>query len=109
MGANGQVSEQPVHMSGGDWARRIFAGALTGAASGGAAPVHPGGGGLAGLGAGLGLAEEVVNEDLGMDFLLDVEGRRGHDQGGPIRVVFAAPDELGVEDAIAALVLAGGN
>ena len=64
MGADGKVSEQPVHLSGGDWARRIIAGALTGAASGGAAASHPGGGGLAGLGAGfLGEREALQQQD----------------------------------------------
>ena len=60
--------------------------------------------GRGGLGAGLGLAEEVVNQDLGMDLFLDVERRGRDDEVGPIRVVFAAPDELGVEVAIAAFV-----
>lgn len=64
MGANGQVTEEPAHMSGGDWARRIIAGALTGAASGGAVASHPGGGGLAGLGAGFkGEQESLANQD----------------------------------------------
>ena len=40
--------------------------------------------GRGGLGAGLGLTEQVVNQDFGVDLFLDVEGRRGHDEVGPI-------------------------
>jgi hypothetical protein len=58
----------------------------------------------AGGGAGLGLAEEVVNEDLGMDLFLDVKRRRGHDEVGPVGNVLATPDELRVEVAVAAFV-----
>ncbi|HEV1286548.1 MAG TPA: hypothetical protein VNU44_14600 [Bryobacteraceae bacterium] len=50
--ASGKITEQPVHRTGGEWARRLIAGALTGAASGAAAPARPGAGPLAGLGAG---------------------------------------------------------
>ena len=39
-----------------------------------------------------------------MDLLLDEEGRRLNHKGGPIPHVLAAPDELRVEIAIAALV-----
>ena len=41
--------------------------------------------GRGGRGAGLGLAEEVVNQDFGMDLFLDVERRGGNDEVGPIR------------------------
>ena len=59
----------------------------------------------------LATAHEVVDEDLGMDALLDVEGRGVDDEVGPVLQVLAAPDELGVEVAVAALVgdLEGGQ
>ena len=52
----------------------------------------------------LGPAPQVVDEDLGVDLLLDVEGRRLHDEVGPVLIVLAAPDELRIEVAVAALV-----
>jgi hypothetical protein len=39
-----------------------------------------------------------------VDLLLDVEGRGLDDEVAPVLLVLAAPDELGVEVAIAALV-----
>jgi len=48
-----------------------------------------------------GLAEEIVDQDFGMDFFLDVEGRRLNDEVGPILLIFAAPDELRIEIAVA--------
>ncbi|MCY4090409.1 MAG: hypothetical protein OXF62_06285 [Caldilineaceae bacterium] len=39
-----------------------------------------------------------------MDALLNVERRRVDDEVGPVLQVLAAPDELGVEVAVAALV-----
>ena len=47
---------------------------------------------------------QVVNQNLGMDLLLDVERRRGHNQVGPVLLVLAAPDQLRIEVAIAALI-----
>lgn len=49
MDENGVISEQPVHRTGGEWARRLLAGALTGMASGAAHPGHPGGAAAAGV------------------------------------------------------------
>lgn len=53
------------------------------------------------------LAEEVVNENLWVDFFLDVDGRGGHDEIGPVLLIFAAPDELGVEVAVEAGIADG--
>ncbi len=50
------------------------------------------------------LPQQVVNQHLGMDLLLDVERRRMDHQIGPVLLVLAAPDELRVEVAVAALV-----
>ena len=68
-----------------------------------------------GLGAApAGLACEVVHEDLGVHLLLDEQGRGLRRQLGRARDVLAAPHELGVEVAVAALegdadgVLVGG-
>ena len=52
----------------------------------------------------LALPHQVVDEDFGMDALLDVEGRRVDDEVGPVLLVLAAPDQLGVQIAVAALV-----
>ncbi|HRZ54564.1 MAG TPA: hypothetical protein P5525_03785 [Candidatus Paceibacterota bacterium] len=52
---------------------------------------------------GLGLPEEVVNQDFRVDLFLDVKRRGGDDQFRPIEDVFAAPDELGVEVPVASL------
>src|SRR5690606_15429027 len=51
--------------------------------------------GRAGL---LGAALEIVDDRLGVDLLLDVEGRRVDDEVGPVLRVLAAPDELRVAD-----------
>ena len=53
---------------------------------------------------GLRLALEVVDQRLGVDLLLDVERRRMDDEVAPVLLVLAAPDELRVEVAVAALV-----
>ena len=47
---------------------------------------------------------QVVDEHLGVHLLLDVERRRLHDEVGEVLLVLAAPDELRVEVAVAALV-----
>ncbi len=39
-----------------------------------------------------------------MDLLLYVEGRRVNDKVGPVLRIFAAPDKLGIEIAVPALV-----
>ena len=49
-------------------------------------------------------APQVVDEDLGVDLLLDEERRRLRDEVRPVLLVLAAPDELRVEVAVAALV-----
>ena len=50
------------------------------------------------LGAGLGLAQEIIDERFWMDFFLDEKGRGlDFERGGG----FAAPDELGIEIGIA--------
>jgi hypothetical protein len=49
-----------------------------------------------------GPAQEVVDEGLGVDLLLDVEGRGLDDEVAPVLLVLAAPDELGVEVAVGA-------
>lgn len=62
--AEGKITEQPVHRTGGEWARRLLAGALTGMASGARAPVRPGGAAAAGLGAGFeGEREALTAQD----------------------------------------------
>ena len=53
----------------------------------------------------LGLAQQVVNERLGVDLFLDVERRGVDDEVGPILLILAAPDELGVEVGVATGVL----
>ena len=50
------------------------------------------------------LAQQVVDQHLGVDLLLDVERRGMDDQIGPVLLVLAAPDQLRVEVAVAALV-----
>ena len=52
----------------------------------------------------LALPHQVVDEDLGMDALLDVERRRVDDEVGPVLLVLAAPDQLRVQIAVAAFV-----
>ena len=50
------------------------------------------------------LPAQVVDEHLRVDLLLDEQRRRLHDEVGPVLRVLAAPDELGIEVAVAALV-----
>ena len=50
------------------------------------------------------LARQVVDQRLGLDFLLDVQGRHVDHQVVEVLVVLTAPDELGVQVAIAPLV-----
>ena len=49
------------------------------------------------------LAPQIVDDDLGVDLLLDVERRRTGDQVGRVLFVLAAPDELRIEVAVAPL------
>ena len=51
-----------------------------------------------------GLAHQVVYESLGVDPLLDVQGRRVNYKVGPVLLVLAPPDELRVEVPVAPLV-----
>ena len=46
-------------------------------------------------------AHQVVDQRLGMNLLLDVERRRGHVERRKVLLVFAAPDKLRVEVAVA--------
>jgi hypothetical protein len=48
--------------------------------------------------------DQVVDQSLGVDLLLNIEGRSLDDEVGPVLLVLAAPDELRVEVAVAALV-----
>jgi hypothetical protein len=48
----------------------------------------------------LGLAQEVVDEGLGVDFFLDIKRRGVDDEVTPVLLVLATPDELGVEVAV---------
>ena len=52
----------------------------------------------------LGLAQQVGDERLGMDFFLDVEGRDVDHQVVQVLLVLAPPDQLGVQIAVAPLV-----
>ena len=49
-------------------------------------------------------AEQVVDQHLGVDLFLDVERRGVDDEVAPVLLILAAPDELRVEVAVAALV-----
>ena len=50
------------------------------------------------------LPQQIVDQDLGVHLLLDIERRRLDDQIGFVLLVLAAPNELRVEIAVAALV-----
>src|SRR5262249_51841526 len=56
------------------------------------------------VGAGFGLTDQVVDQDFGMDLLLDVERRSRHNQAGPVLIILPAPDELRIEIPVAAVV-----
>jgi hypothetical protein len=51
----------------------------------------------------LGLAQQVVDQHLGMHLFLDVERRGVDDEVAPVLLILAAPDELRVEVGIARL------
>ena len=44
----------------------------------------------------LGAARQVVNDGFGMNFLLNVERRRGDNEVRPVLLIIAAPCELGI-------------
>ncbi|MDQ3002762.1 MAG: hypothetical protein M3Y08_16055 [Fibrobacterota bacterium] len=48
--------------------------------------------------------QQVIDQHLGVDFFLDVQGRGMHHQIGPVLLVLAAPDQLRVQILVAALV-----
>ena len=50
------------------------------------------------------LPQQVVDQHLGVDLFLDVERRGVDDEVAPVLLILAAPDELRVEVAVAALV-----
>ena len=50
------------------------------------------------------LAQQVVDQHLGVDLLLDVERRGVDDEIAPVLLILAAPDELRIEVAVAALI-----
>ena len=50
------------------------------------------------------LATQVVDQYLGVDLFLDVDRRRVDDEVGPVLLVLAAPDQLRVQVAVAALI-----
>jgi hypothetical protein len=52
----------------------------------------------------LGWPQQVINQHLGVDLFLDVERRGVHDQVGPVLLILAAPDQLRVQVAVAALI-----
>ena len=49
-------------------------------------------------------AQQVVDQHLGVDLFLDVERRGVDDEVAPVLLILAAPDELRIEVAVAALV-----
>ncbi len=49
---------------------------------------------------GFGAPQEVVDQDLGVNLLLNVDGWGVDDEVGPILLVLAALDELGIEIAV---------
>ena len=55
-------------------------------------------------GAFLALALEIIDDDLGVQLLLDIERRRRDDQVRPVLLILAAPDQLRIKIAIAALI-----
>ena len=48
-------------------------------------------------------AQQIVDQDLGMDLLLDVERRGVDDEIAPVLLILAAPDQLGIEVGVAAV------
>ena len=45
----------------------------------------------------LGLAQQIVDQHLGVDLFLDVERRGVDDEIAPVLLILAAPDELRIE------------
>ena len=52
----------------------------------------------------MGLAQEIVDQHLGVNLFLDVEGRGVDDEVAPVLLVLSPPDELGVEVSVAWVV-----
>ncbi len=52
----------------------------------------------------LALPHQVVDQDLGMDFFLDVKRWSLHHQVGPVLLILSPPDQLGIEVPVAAFV-----
>ena len=50
------------------------------------------------------LAQQIVDQHLGVHLFLDVERRGVDDEVAPVLLILAAPDELRIEVAVAALV-----
>src|SRR5579863_2031047 len=81
--ASGNVSEEPVQRTGGEWARRILAGALTGMAAGSTVDPreHRGGAALAGLGAGFeGEQQTLAKQDTEKRQQLERNFKAGQEQ-----------------------------
>lgn len=53
---------------------------------------------------GLALLAQIVDQRLGVHFLLDIQRRRMYDEVGPVLFVFTTPYQLRIEIAVAALV-----
>ena len=49
-------------------------------------------------------AQQIVDQNLGMNFFLDVERRRVDDEVAPVLLVLAAPDELRIEIGVARIL-----
>ena len=52
----------------------------------------------------LAVASQVVDQHLGVDLLLDEERRRLRNEVGGVLLIFAPPDELGIEVTVAPLI-----
>ena len=50
------------------------------------------------------LAQQVINERLGVDLFLDVERRGVDDEVAPVLLILPAPDELGIEVGVARIL-----
>ena len=50
------------------------------------------------------MAQQVVDQHLGVHLFLDVERRGVHHQIGPVLLILAAPDQLRVQVAVAGLL-----
>ena len=50
------------------------------------------------------LAQQVINERLGVNLFLDVERWRVDDEVTPVLLIFSTPDELGIEVGVARIL-----